>query len=177
MAYHVVLQQKISSSHLKILPQKKLVHIVDAFNKQARNADYGSAELFSDSHKNFKERGIGFGDYTVIGESFQEGGGPPGAVAIHITYRDSKKDEIWIQHFLSDEIEREAGTVESKYLEALEKLTKNHKKRPAEFGLNQAINEYFDDHGNRHFPGLGKNKERQVLHHIARIHGILTVGS
>lgn len=177
VAYHVVLQQKISSSHLKILPSQKLVHIIDAFNKQARNADYGSAELFSDSYKNFKERGIGFGDYTIIGEPYQEGGGPPGAVAIHITYRDSKKDEIWIEHFLSDEVEREVGTVESKYLEALEKLTKTHKKRSAEFGLNQAISEYFDDYGSRHFPGLGKNKERQVLHHIARIHDILNTGS
>lgn len=177
VAYHVVLQQKISISHLRILPHPKLVHVVDTFNKQARNADYGNIELFSDSHKNFKERGVGFGDYTVIGEPFQEGGGPPGAVAIHITYRDSKKDEIWIQHFVSDEVEREMGTVEGKYLEALDKFAKNHKKRPAEFGLNQAISEYFEDHGKRHFPGLGKNKERQVLHHIARMYEILNLNS
>lgn len=43
IAYHVVLQNKISDSHLKILPPTKLVHVVDGFNKQLRNADYGSA--------------------------------------------------------------------------------------------------------------------------------------
>ena len=175
-AYHIVLQDKISSDHLKVLPISKLVHVVDRFNKQPRNADYGLAELFSDSHKTFKEHGIGFGDYTVIGEPYQEGGGPPGAVAIHITYRDVKKDELWVHHFLSDETDRKVGKVESKYLEALAKLTTVHGKRPIEFGLNPAITLYLEDYTKKHCPGLGKSKERQVYHHIARMHDLLTFG-
>lgn len=176
IAYHIVLQKKISDSHLKILPPTKLVHVVDGFNKQPRNADYGSTELFLDSHKTFREHGVGFGDYTVIGEPFNVGGGRPGAVAMHITYRDLKKDEIWVYHFISDETDRDLGTVEGKYLEALGKFKNTYLKRPIEIGHNPAIQEYLDDHASDHFPGLGKNKERQVLHHIARIHDLLLAG-
>lgn len=175
--FHIVLQRKISSTHQGLLPRAKTVHIVDGFNKQPRNADYGAAEYFSDSHKTFKQQGIGFGDYTIIGERFEEGGGPPGAIAIHITYRHQAKDEIWVEHFLSDETDRFAGTVESKYLDAVGKLATSHPSRKREFGMNESLGQYFTDHVDQTFPGLPKNKERQILHHIARMHDLLSNGT
>lgn len=175
--FHVVLQRKISSSLLRLLARSKTVHEVDGFNKQPRNADYGAPEYFSDSHKTFKEQGVGFGDYTVIGERFEEGGGPPGAIAIHITYRHHAKDEIWVEHFLSDEKERFASKVEDKYLEAVKKLAKVHPSRKREFGMNMALDAYFTDHVDKTFPGLPKNKERQIVHHIARMHDLLSKGT
>lgn len=171
--YHVSLQGKMTASHRKMLPKVKAVHIVDHFNKQARNADYSGSEHFTDIHKTFSGTDAGFGDYTVVGSEMQLGGGPPGAVAIHVTYKNADNDDIWVEHFVSDETDVTVGSAESKYLEAVAKLFGEHEGREHEFGFNPAIADYFDNHKNGHFPGLGKNKERQIHHHIALMHDVL----
>lgn len=176
VAFHIVVQSKISASQLKFLPSSKVVHVTDRFNKRLRNADYVGSERFTDSHKNFATNAVGFGDYTVTGSELQTGGGPPGAVAIHITYRNPADGDIWIQHFVSDEIDRDEGSAGSKFLEAVTKLKDEHSLRSLEFGANPALTAYFNDHAASHFPGLAKNKERQILHHIARVHELLTTG-
>lgn len=81
--YHMVLNQKISSAQIKLLPKAKRVDIDDYFNKLDRNADYGGPELFTDKHKTFKSAAVGFGDYAAIGSAFTSGGGQPAAIAIH----------------------------------------------------------------------------------------------
>jgi hypothetical protein len=172
--YHICLQGRMTAAHRKLLPKSKAVNILDNFNKQPRNADYSGVEHFTDSHKDFTDSGIGFGDYTVIGSEMLLGGGPPGAVAIHATYKNADNDDIWVEHFVSDETDVAAGTAESKYLEAVAKLANEHPPREHEFGLNPALEAYFADHLSGHFPGLGKNKERQIHHHIALMHDVLT---
>ncbi|MFC0130960.1 hypothetical protein CR105_05250 [Massilia eurypsychrophila] len=175
--FHVVLQGKITGAQLGALPTSKIVHIVDQFNKKIRNADYAGREHFTDSHKTFSQFGTGFGDYTITGSEVQLGGGPPGAVAIHVTYKNSSNGDIWIEHFVSDEVDVLAGSPESKFLEAVAKLAAEHSGREQEFGKNKALAAYFDDHLIGHFPGLGKNKERQILHHIARMNDLLVTGA
>jgi hypothetical protein len=171
--FHISLQRKMTAAHMKLLPRSKSVHIVDYFSKQLRNADYSGQETFADAHKNFKDSGIGFGDYTVIGSAMQLGGGPPGAVAIHMTYKKPENAEIWIEHFVSDETDINLGSVGGKYLEALAKLVGSHRVRRNEFGDNEAIDAFLADHAIGHYPGLGKNKERQIHHHIALMHRVL----
>lgn len=176
VVFHIVIQGKITANQLPLLPAHKLVHITDRFNKKPRNADYYGAEHFTDSHRTYVGVIAGFGDYTVIGSELQTGGGPPGAVAIHITYRNMANGDIWVQHFVSDEVDRDEGTPESKFLNAVGKLRAEHNARPADFGANSALDAYFGDQAISHFPGLAKNKERQILHHIARVHDLLTMG-
>lgn len=173
VAFHIVLQSKLTAHQRKLLPKGKRVYVQDTFNKQARNADYAGAEHFTDAHKVFAKQGVGFGDYTVIGSHLQIGGGPPGAVAIHVTYKEEDSEDIWIEHFLSDETDVLAGTVEGKYLQAVSKLAEAHAPRAHEFGFNPALDAYLTDHLAGNFPGLGKNKERQIQHHIALMHGVL----
>lgn len=172
--YHICLQGKVTAAHRKLLPKSKAVHIFDNFNKQVRNADYEGSEHFTDHHKEFADIGIGFGDYTVTGSEMLLGGGPPGAVAIHATYKNEDNDNIWVEHFVSDETDVAVGTAESKYLEAVAKFANKHPPREHEFGMNPALEAYFSDHDTGHFPGLGKNKERQIHHHIALMHDVLT---
>lgn len=172
--YHISLQGKMTAAQRKMLPKPKTVHILDNFNKQARNADYSGIEHFTDSHKDFGKAGIGFGDYTVIGSEIILGGGKPGAVAIHATYKNASNNDIWVEHFVSDETDIRVGTAESKYLEAVAKLADEHPSREHEFGINPALDAYLADNRIGHFPGLGKNKERQIHHHIALMHDVLT---
>lgn len=176
VAYHVALQGKVPSSQLSLLPHAKTVHVHDHFNKQARNADYCGEEHFTDRHRTFSQHGAGFGDYTITGSEVQLGGGPPGAVAVHITYRSSTDGNLWIQHFVSDDIDIGVGTNDGKFLQAVAKFAAEYHSRGAEFGANDAINDYLKNHNDEHYPGLGKNKERQIQHHIARINHFLSTG-
>ena len=171
--YHICLQGKISAHQRYMLPSKKAVDIVDYFNKQVRNADYSGTELFTDQHKLFAKTGIGFGDYTVTGSIFQPGGGKPGAVALHMTYKHPKTKDVWVEHFVSDDMDVNTGSAASKYLEAVSKLTPHLVPRKTEFGLNSALDAYALDANSGHFPGLGKSKERQIYHHIAVMHDVL----
>jgi len=173
VSHHICLQGKMTAVQRGLLPKAKAVDIVDHFNKQARNADYSGIELFTDRHKTFNATGIGFGDYTVVGSLFQPGGGKPGAVALHVTYRHPQNKDIWVEHFVSDDIDVNTGSAASKYLEAVAKLDLAAGPRKTEFGINDALAAYAADHQSGHYPGLGKSKERQIYHHIAVMHDIL----
>ncbi|WP_036176418.1 sce7725 family protein [Massilia sp. 9096] len=175
--FHIVLQGKAPSAHLALLPHAKTVHVNDNFNKQPRNADYSGQEHFTDHHRLYSQFGVGFGDYTVTGAEIQLGGGPPGAVAVHLTYKCSNDGNLWMQHFVSDDVDIGVGTTEGKFLQAISKFAGQYHSRVAEFGTNGAINDYLQNHNNSHFPGLGKNKERQIHHHIERVNYFLLTGN
>lgn len=173
VAFHVCLQGKIPASKRRSLPKEKIVDIVDNFNKQARNGDYEDPEFFSDRHLNFAADSAGFGDFTVIGSQFQLGGGQPAAVVIHATYKDSASNSIWVEHFVSDDTKLGIGRVEQKYLQAVAKLCREVTRRPSEFGMDAGLLAYQADHATGHYPGLGKNKERQIHHHVEMMNAIL----
>jgi hypothetical protein len=157
-----------------MLPTPKAVDVRDHFNKQTRNADYGAAEFFSDDHLSFEGNAVGFGDYSIVGSHFQAGGGPAHAVAIHGIYKNSETDNIWVEHFVSDDTDAAVGSVESKFLQAAGKLVDQFTERPHEFGNDAALVEFADDVEAEHFPGLGASKRRQIQHHLALISDFLS---
>ncbi len=173
--FHICLLGKLPSSKRDLLPKLKLVDVFDNFNKLARNGDYEdeNAEFFSDRHLSYVKDSAGFGDYTVIGSQFQAGGGQPAAVVIHVTFKDRQTGAVWVEHFLSDDTTYGVGRVERKYLQAVAKLCGAVKTRRTEFGIDAALAAYQTDDFDQHFPGLGKNKERQIYHHIALMNAIL----
>ena len=173
VAFHICLQGKIPASKRKLLPMHKLVDVTDNFNKQPRNGDYEDPEFFSDRHLNYATDSIGFGDFTVIGSQFQVGGGQPAAVVIHATYKDPASRTVWVEHFVSDDTKLGVGRVEQKYLQAVAKLCNEVTTRPLEFGADLALLAFQGDHTSAHFPGLGKNKEHQIHHHVEMMNSIL----
>ena len=77
----------------RVIPDSKVL-FEDNFNKQSRNIDYidNQDEFFSDSHLYYQnENYVGFADYSVVGEEFNESGFAPVAVVIHVVYFDKKK--------------------------------------------------------------------------------------
>lgn len=173
IVFHICLQGKITTAQRALFPKAKAVDIFDRFNKQERNADYSGKELFSDHHRTYKTSGIGFGDYTVTGSNFTPGGGKPAAIAIHATYKNPKDQNVWVEHFVSDDTDLNTGSAESKYHEAVAKLVPATARRKAEFGANIALDAYASDYKTGSYPGLGKNKERQIFHHIALMHDLI----
>lgn len=174
VAFHIGVDAKISASHRKLLPIAKYVDIKDCFTKLARNADYNGAEFYTDRHKTFAAMGCGFGDYATIGSAFQAGGSTPYAVAIHAAYKDPKTSDIWVEHFVSDDKEKDDSDVATKFIQAARKLVAAATKRKKEFGKNYSIDAYAGYVAASYFPGLPKNKQHQIEHHLCLMLDVLS---
>lgn len=142
------------------------VLLKDGFNKQ-KNADYPLLEPFSDLHATYTDEGMnGFGDFLTVGDDYSEGGGPAYAVAIHITFIDpTKDDEMFIYHFKSKRVDTPTDTA-GKFQEALDAMIARLDEPASKIYEGDAIREFRDLHGKRHFPGLGYVKKLSMKHHI-----------
>ena len=144
--------------------RKNRVLLADKFNKLDRNNDYIEVddEPFSEDHLYYQEDGyVGFADYSVVGEEYNETGFAPYAVAIHIVYFD-KDNSLRIKHFVSDsndDISDPAG----KFQEALSKLVEWNKEKQLD---TVAMREFEDLYNREAYPGLGTVKKLSIMHHL-----------
>lgn len=157
------------------LNDQNLVILEDKFNKQLRNLDYQDYEdeFFSEEHLYFKIDGyLGFSDYTIVGQEFNEGGFAPYAVAIHIVYPNDENG-LHIMHFVSDsndDISNPAG----KFFEAVTKLAHWYNTKSSDNRLNtkgmQQLLKHFE---NGTYPGLPTLKKLCIMHHIELVDKLL----
>lgn len=171
--FHISVRDSMAAEQRSLLPRGKAVDVRDRFNIRARNADYAGREFFSDSHQDFRANAVGFGDYSVIGYVYRGSGGPAHAVAIHGIFKEAETGQLWVEHFVSDDVDPDVGTVERKYLQAAAKLVRASTRRRNEFGQDAALAAYASDVSEHYYPGLGVNKQRMIHHHIAVNHRIL----
>ena len=151
------------------LPVARKVLLKDCFVRQARNADYGGVEFFTDRHQTFHTTAAGIGDFLCLGENFNDGGGPPGAVAIHAIFQEQQGGLVMIEHFLSDDQVQGESDTAAKFIQAAQKLVHAIHARPVEFGANLALTEYEKLVATNHSPGLGTSKKLQIVHHVSRM--------
>lgn len=139
----------------------------DKFIKQDKNADYlrNEDEFFSDDHLYYKEEGYsGFGDYSIIGNHFDEKGFAPLAVVIHIVYF-SDDETLRIHHFVSDSndgIEDVAG----KFYEAVQKLYKWYALQNDKRLNTNAMSTLLEYAEKGYYPGLPTIKKLSIMHHL-----------
>lgn len=142
------------------------VLIADRFDavKKERNNDYSKKEdeFFSDDHLYYADDNyIGFSDYSIVGQEYQESGFAPYAVAIHIVYFDEKK-ELRIHHFVSNSND-DISDPANKFYEAVSKLVEWNKT----MGLDtEGIHTFEELHHTGAYPGLGVVKKLSIMHHI-----------
>lgn len=147
--------------------REKRVLLADKFNKQERNNDYIEIddEPFSEDHLYYLDDGyVGFADYSVVGEEYNETGFAPYAVAIHIVYFDEDQS-LRVKHFVSDsndDISDPAG----KFQEALSKLVQWNKKKQLD---TVAMKEFESLYRREAYPGLGTVKKLSIMHHLELI--------
>lgn len=144
----------------------KTILFRDAFHKRRINADYAdnTDEFFSGDHLEYAYNGYsGFGDYSIVGETYTEGGFAPYAVAIHVVYFNERR-QLRIHHFVSDSNDSYKDTA-GKFGEAAEKLLKWYRNqlRPMHTkGLDMLL-----DYSRRNdFPGLATIKKLCIMHHL-----------
>ena len=139
----------------------------DKFKRKEKNSDYADPddEFFSDDHLFYiKEGYIGFGDYSIIGDTYDEGGFAPKAVAIHVVYFDEEK-QLRVHHFVSNSnsgIEDPAG----KFYEAVTKLFKWYRECLDESQQTYALNILLEYYERGYYPGLPTIKKLSIMHHL-----------
>lgn len=150
-----------------VLGASKIVEVCDNFNAQERNADYAGEEWLGNNHLTYLDAGHrGFSDFTVLPGKYESGGGPIGAAAIHLTYKNEDDNSFWVQHFISDETDRNVGNTSSKLLEALNHLKTQIDSTPNRFEQSPALNSYLEQLATGRPTNLPKSKELQISHHI-----------
>jgi len=146
----------------------------DNFSKKARNVDYPEDSFFTDDHLFYVEDGFaGFGDYSIVGNDFVDGGFAPYAVAIHIVYFDSD-DNMRVRHFISDSNE-DISDVAGKFSEAVTKLSDWYyagQQRQNTHALSTLL-KHADD---GYYPGLPTIKKLSIMHHLELVGKFLDGG-
>lgn len=141
------------------------VVLEDGYVKAKRNVDYITSpdDFFSRNHVVYKKRGyIGFSDFSIVGNEFEENGFAPLAIAIHIMYFGNK-DELRVHHFVSESNESISDPAR-KFEEAMNNLLnwEYFAFLPKTVGLSSLVECY----NNGKFPGLGVIKKYSLMHHI-----------
>ena len=142
-----------------------IIILEDCYRKAKRNIDYieNPDESFSRNHIVYKKRGfVGFSDFSIVGNEFEESGFAPLAIAIHIMYFGNR-EELRVHHFVSESNESISDPAR-KFEEAMYSLIKWEKFDfiPETIGLNSLIECY----NIGKFPGLGVIKKYSLMHHI-----------
>ena len=144
--------------------------IHDGFNRREPNAEYSNhlIEFFSDLYCNYNELGYqGFGDFSIIGDHFSEGGGQAITAVIHITYDDD--EDINIKHFLS-EPRRVAEDVPILLEEALGKLEEFLSDRPEVFEWSESCRTLMEIFEGGSKTNLANIKKFAISHHFELMH-------
>lgn len=168
---HVFVEQYCGKLYQKHFSSSHRILLRDGFDRK-RNRDYEQLEPFSDLHATFRDEGMdGFGDYLIVGDDYSETGGPAYAVAIHLTFIDSEKDDsMWIYHFVSERRDTPTDPA-GKFAEALAKMMKILNRPDSKVLETSAVKEFRDLYRQGHFPGLGYVKKLSMNHHIETLAG------
>jgi len=163
---HIFHEDNCGKLYQKHFKDGNRILLRDGFEKR-KNREHPPVEFFSDLHATYEDENMkGFGDFLIVGDEYSESGGPAYAIAIHLTFIDSDKDdEMHIHHFKSirqDDPKDPAG----KFAEALQKMIDELDRDGTMILRTKAVSEFVDLHGKGHFPGLGYVKKLSMQHHL-----------
>jgi hypothetical protein len=163
---HIFLDRFCGKLYQKHFNGAHRVLVRDGFHKM-RNKDYAHVESFSDLHATFADEGMdGFGDFLIVGDEYNESGGPAYAIAIHLTFIDPNQDDsMQIYHFKSDRQDTPTDPA-GKFAEALDKMIEVLNDPKSKVLETSAVKEFRMLHEQGHFPGLGYVKKLSMTHHI-----------
>ncbi|APG50531.1 sce7725 family protein [Providencia stuartii] len=173
VTYHIIINNSVPIHQHQYLPISKIIMVNNSFRKLTKNADYSGSEFFTNGHQYINQSYVGFGDFTITGGEFETGGGPASAVASHLIYKNLTDNSIWIQHFVSNNTTRGGAPVATMFLDVSDQIANTVPQRIREFGTNIGLDHYIHCSQIRHFPGLAKNKQYQITHHICLMLDVL----
>jgi hypothetical protein len=170
---HIFIESASSNSYRNRFSDSNRVLIRDGFNRREPNAIYREhlTEFYSDLHCNFEAMGYqGFGDFSIIGDYFMEGGGQAITAVIHITYDEDV--DININHFMSEP--RSIPEVVTILIEeALSGLEEFLSDRPEILEWSNSCGSLMDIYANGSNTNLANVKKFSISHHFELMHHLL----
>ncbi|CDT39553.1 MULTISPECIES: sce7725 family protein [Vibrio] len=169
--YNIFLKEHTGRAYRDKFSNWQNVLLEDCFNRVEPNSAYGGEEFFSDAVFCYAQDGYtGFGDYSVVGDHYAEGGGQARACAIHITYEEDQ--EIWVRHFLSQPREDvdDGATLASEAIEELVEYIQEHWS-PNDYTF--AIKEFIGLHEDGKRTNLAFVKKLAMRHHLELTNNLL----
>lgn len=162
--HHIILDGKVNAQFIQDIPIPRRVMIRDNFTRQARNADYPEMEHFTSMNTAAgNPDNVNWGDYSIQGDHFSDGGGAAMTVAIHHIHYSDNGESLDINHYLSDRQET-TDDPGGKTIEAAEKLVADFTEiAPSD---TVACNEYQLMVDTQHWKGLGYLKRLAIRHHL-----------
>lgn len=163
---HVFLEEFCGKLYQKHFKDAKRVLVRDGFRRM-RGKVYEDVEPFSDLHATFEDESMeGFGDFLIVGDEYNESGGPAYTVVIHLTFIDPDQDNsMLIYHFKSDRQDTPTDPA-GKFAEALDKMIEVLNGPKSKILETSAVKEFRTLHKQGHFPGLGYVKKLSMTHHV-----------
>lgn len=164
--HHVFMPNRVRRQYRDAISSHRRVIINDPFQRRSRNAEYPThPEVFTDMNTAGGNKGaVDFGDFSVVGDHFTDGGGPAYAVALHqVHFRSNSAFSLDVTHFLSD---RTASSTDpaGKTLEAINHLVRAlNRLRP---NNTEACREYHEMNRSGSWRGLGYMKRLAIQHHL-----------
>jgi hypothetical protein len=149
------------------LTPSRTVYISDNFKPELRNKDYSGEKWLGNNHATWHTTGhAGFSDYTILPSTFTPGGGPVGAIALHMTYEHG--GDLRVQHFVSATSDQSIPQA-IKFKEALDELEAQISATPARFRKSPGLSLYRNQLAAGQFTNLSGSKSQQISHHIYTI--------
>ena len=171
---HIFIESTNSNSYRSSFLGYHRVLIRDGFNRREPNAEYINhlTEFYSDLYSNYQDLGYqGFGDFSITGDHFSEGGGQAVTAVIHITYDDN--EDINIKHFLSNP-RRVADDVSILIEEAFSGLEGFLRNKPEVLEWSdscKSMMEIYQSAGSK--TNLANIKKYSISHHFELMHRLL----
>ncbi len=165
---HAFIKELVSDAYPGAFLHSKRIIISDGFRRAVRNSDYPDEDFFGDLPFTYRSNSYdGFGDFSIVGNAWSEGGGPAYAVAIHLTLARPSEitvgQEIAVHHFISDQTE-DSSDEAGKVLEAVAKV--DRAARAGSLLISYGVTEFQRIHGSGSPPKLGPIKELSMIHHL-----------
>jgi hypothetical protein len=143
--------------------------MIDNFRRQTRNADYPQVERFTDMNTTAgNPDNLNWGDYSIQGDSYAEGGGAAMTVAIHHIHFREGSESLDISHFLSDRQDTTDDPA-GKAIEAAQKLVDSLGRMTPNDTI--ACREYVEMVDTGQWRGLGYFKRLGIIQEIEIILG------
>jgi hypothetical protein len=166
---HVYVEPGVPMGAFSALPSAANIVVRNGFQACERNADYPDRSAFDDLVYRYSSRNLqGFGDFSMIGDTYSPGGGPARAVAIHLT--EDLGQSLAMNHFVSTSVGVDTQTM---YFEALDRLVAYGATKAPVYMSTAGAKEYVRSNADRHFPNLGPAKRWSTMHHIETVQRIL----
>ena len=161
--HHIFMPNSVERSYIRKIRASRRVIITDPYRRR-RNVEYkGRTEFFTELNT-LNKTSVGFGDFSIVGDYYAEGGGAAKAVALHhIHFTGRNIYSLHISHFVSDQTETTANQA-GKTIQAVNHLVRSLSRLYP--NNTRACHAYREMSESKEYHGLGYMKRLGIMHHL-----------